>query len=90
MGKTKNPKRFFDRREPGPTRRAYQEEMAISFNAAHKPGTRIRVYPMARWLDDCHKETVVADFGAFVNSAGSAVVKIPGDCIALTHVEILQ
>ena len=67
----------------------YQEELAVSFNAAHKPGTRIRVYPMARWLDDCHEETVVADVGAFVNAAGYAVVKIPGDCIALTHVEIL-
>jgi len=89
MRKTKDFRRFFDRREPGNTRYAYQEEMAISFNAAHKPGTRIRVYPMARWLDDCFEDTVVADYGAFVNTAGYAVVKIPGDCIALTHVQIL-
>lgn len=89
MGKTANPKRFFDRREPGNTRYAYQEEMAISFNAAHKPGTRIRVYPMARWLDDCFKDTEVAAYGAFVNPAGHAVVKIPGDCVALTHVVVL-
>lgn len=87
--KTKNPGRFFDRRKPCQTRYAYQEEVAISFNAVHKPGTRIRVYPMARWLDDCHKETVVSGYGAFVNAAGLAVVKIPGDCIALTHVEVL-
>ena len=90
MRKTKNWKQFFDRREPCQTRYAYQEEMAISFNAAHKPGTRIKVFPMARWLDDCCKETVVADYGAFVNAAGHAVVKIPGDCIALTHVVILD
>lgn len=89
MRKTNDYRRFFDRREPCKTRYAYQEEMAISFNAAHKPGTRIRVYPMARWLDDCFKDTVVAEYGAFVNPAGQAVVKIPGDCIALTHVQIL-
>lgn len=90
MRKTKNYRRFFDRREPCDTRYAYQDEMAISFNAAHKPGTKIRVYPMARWLDDCFKDTEVAEFGAFVNSAGYAVVKIPGDCIALTHVIVLN
>ena len=87
--KTKNWKQFFDRREPCQTRYAYQEEVVISFNAAHKVGSRLRVYPSARWIDDCHKETVVAEPGAFVNSAGHAVVKIPGDCIALTHVVVL-
>ncbi len=87
--KTKNPSRFFDRREPCDTRYAYQDEVCISFNAAHPPGTRVRVYPMARWLDDCFRDTVVAAPGAFVNSAGLGVVKIPGDCIALTHVVIL-
>ena len=90
MRKTKTYQRFFDRREPCQTRYAYQEEMCISFNAAHKIGTAIRVYPMARWLVDCHKDTVVAEPGAFVNSAGHAVVKVPGDCIALTHVEPLS
>lgn len=89
MRKTKEFLRFFDRREPCNTRYAYQEEMAISFNAVHKPGTRIRVYPMARWLDDCFTDTVVADYGAYVNSAGCAVVKVPGDSVALTHVQIL-
>lgn len=88
MGRAKNATRFFDRREPGP-RYHYQEELVISFNAVHKPGTRIRVYPLSRWMEDCSRDTVVAEIGAFLNSAGCAVVKIPGDTMALTHVEIL-
>ena len=81
-------RRFFDPREPGP-RRKNAHEMCDFFNSMHPVGTPIRVFPLARWMPDCCKETVVKEPGAFVNSAGCAVVKIPGDCIALTHVEIL-
>lgn len=84
----KTDRRFFDPREPGP-RRKNSAEMAARFNELHPIGTRVRVFPMARWMDDCCKETVVAVPGAYVNSAGYAVVKIPGDCIALTHVQII-
>lgn len=81
-------RRFFDPREPG-KRRKKESELCERFNAQHPVGTRIRVFPMARWMPDCCEDTVVAEPGAFVNSAGHAVVKIPGDCIALTHVQIL-
>jgi hypothetical protein len=84
----KTDKRFFDPREPGPRRRD-AAEMCIRFNELHPVGTPVRVWPLARWLDDCCKETIVKAPGAFVNPAGHAVVKIPGDCIALTHVQIL-
>ncbi len=80
--------RFFDPREPG-KRRKNAAAMCERFNALHPEGTAVRVYPLARWLDDCHKETTVKSPGAFVNPGGCAVVKIPGDCIALTHVVVL-
>jgi len=82
-------KRFFDPRYPGPRRRN-SADLVARFNATHPIGTPIRVWPMARWMNDCWKDTVVKEPGAFVNSAGCAVVKIPGDCIALTHVQIIS
>lgn len=64
--------------------------MCAKFNELYPEGTAIKVYPLARWLEDCKKETVVKSPGAHVNAAGHAVVKIPGDCIALTHVQIIN
>lgn len=84
----KTDRRFFDPREPG-KRRKNSAEMCESFNEQYPVGTAIRVWPLARWLDDCCNETVVKEPGAFVNSAGHAVVKIPGDCIELTHVQVI-
>lgn len=80
--------RFFDPRPVGPKRKD-AAELCKRFNDQHQVGTPLRVYPMARWLDDCWKETTVKAPGAFVNRAGYAVVKVPGDCIALTHVIVL-
>lgn len=82
----KSDRRFFDPRMPGPRRRN-SAEMCRQFNELHPVGTRIRVWPLARWMDHS-KETVVKSPGAFLNGAGYAVVKIPGGCIALTHVQI--
>jgi hypothetical protein len=84
----KTDRRFFDPREPG-RRRKNAAEMCARFNELYPEGTAIRVYPLARWLEDCKKETVVKYPGAFMNASGCAVVKIPGDCIALTHVQII-
>ncbi len=81
-------KRFFDPRPPGRKCRN-PETLVHNFNARFPVGTRVKVYPVARWLDDVCKETEVAAPGAFINSAGYAVVKIPGDTIALTHVQVL-
>jgi hypothetical protein len=84
----KTDKRFFDPRPPGPKRKD-AKAMCDQFNEEHPVGTPLRVYPMARWLPDCWKETVVKEPGAFVNASGHAVVKVPGDCIHLTHVIVL-
>lgn len=87
----KHDKRFFDPRKPGSKRiKKNAAEMCERFNALHPVGTRVKVFPLARWMDDCSKDTVVKEPGAFVQSAGYAVVKIPGDCIALTHVQVLK
>jgi hypothetical protein len=85
----KTDRRFFDPREPG-KRRKNSAELCERFNTQYPIGTPIRVYPGARWQADCSREAIVKSPGAFVNSAGCAVVKIPGDCIALTHVQIIQ
>lgn len=85
--KDKHDRRFFDPRPPGRKRRN-ADTLVHNFNARFPVGTAIRVYPMARWLDDCFRDTEVAAPGAFINSAGYPVVKIPGDCIALTHVQV--
>lgn len=87
MHRAKFNRKFFDPRPPGPRRRD-GAELVARFNALHPVGTPIRVWPLHRDMEHC-KETVVKEPGAFVNSAGYAVVKIPGDCIALTHVEVL-
>lgn len=80
-------RKFFDPRPPGPKRRN-GADLVSRFNALNPVGTPIRVWTLHRDMDSS-KETVVKAPGAFVNSAGYAVVKIPGDCIALTHVEVL-
>lgn len=83
----KTDRRFFDPREPGPRRRD-GADLVARFNASHPVGSVVRVWPSSRWIDHS-KVTRVAHPGAFVNSAGHAVVKIPGDWIALTHVQVL-
>lgn len=83
----KRDRRFFDPRPPG-HKRQNAATLCHNFNVRFPVGTAIRVYPMARWLNDCWRDTEVAAPGAFINSAGYAVVKIPGDCIALTHVQV--
>lgn len=85
----KRDRRFFDPREPG-KRRKNAADMCDRFNELHPEGTAIRVWPLARWLPDGCKDTVVKSPGAFVNAAGCGVVKIPGDCIALTHVQVIK
>jgi hypothetical protein len=82
---------FFDprpiSRKPHP--RVDQEMLVSHFNKLHPVGTRIRVWAGSRGSEH-FKDTIVAEPGALVNSASHAVVKIPGDCIALTHVQILE
>lgn len=81
-------RRFFDPQPPGRKRRN-SATLVHNFNARFPVGTRVKVWTLARWLDDVCKETEVAAPGAYVNSAGYAVVKVPGDSIALTHVQVL-
>lgn len=81
-------RRFFDPRPPG-HRRQNASTLVHNFNARFPVGTKVRVYPMARWLDDCWQDTEVASPGAYINAAGYAVLKVPGDSVALTHVQVL-
>jgi hypothetical protein len=82
---------YFDPRPIGRRQRARsdQEMLVRHFNALHPVGSKVRIWPMARGSEPC-RETEVVEPGAYVNSAGSAVVKVPGDSIALTHVEAMQ
>jgi hypothetical protein len=80
--------KFFDPRPPG-RRRKNEAELCAAFNAAHPVGTVVRVWPLSRDMTLC-RVTRVASPGAFQNGAGHAVVKVAGDCIALTHVEVLD
>lgn len=89
MKPAKHNRKFFDPRPPGP-RRKDGHDLCQRFNAAYPIGTPLRVWPLHRDMDDCSKETVVKEPGAFLTASGHAVVKIPGDCIALTHVEVLD
>lgn len=58
------------------------------FNAAHPVGSPIRIWK-GLMGDGPGIETTVAEPGAFILSGHTAVVKVPGDSIALTHVQIL-
>lgn len=58
------------------------------FNRLFPPGTAVRVWKGARGVGP-GIETVVREPGAIVLSGHTPVVYIPGDCIALTHVELL-
>lgn len=56
------------------------------FNARHPIGTRVRYWKGARGVGHgIEAETTMPA----VNMRGRAVVKVPGDIIALTHVEVL-
>lgn len=80
--------KFFDQRQPR-RRRKNAAEMVALFNATHPVGTRIRVWRGVRGDNQHSIDTVVAAPGAFVTASNHAVVKIPGDSIALTHVEVI-
>ena len=58
------------------------------FNAAVPVGTLIRAWKGAK-IGNPTLEARVEQPGAFVLSGHTPVVKIPGDCIALTHVEVV-
>lgn len=60
-----------------------------TFNRACPVGSRIRIWTGLRG-DGPGREVEVRTPGAFINAAGSPVVKVPGDCIALTHVEVID
>jgi len=61
-----------------------------AFNTLAPVGTKLRIcrgaihHPEVQWVD-----SEVVEPGAFVMGGHSAVVKVPGDSIALTHVEIV-
>lgn len=54
------------------------------FNAAYPVGSRIRVWKGAMGHGP-GIETTVEEPGAYILSGHTPVVKVPGDCIALTH-----
>lgn len=58
------------------------------FNATVPVGTLLRVWKGAK-AGNPTLEARVEQPGAFILSGHTAVVKIPGDCIALTHVEVV-
>jgi len=58
------------------------------FNKTVPVGTLLRVWKGAR-SGNPTLEARVEQPGAFILSGHTAVVKIPGDCIALTHVEVV-
>lgn len=82
---------FFDprpiSRKPRP--HADSEMMVSHFNKLHPVGSPIRVWKGHR-EDGPGIETTVAEPGAFILGGHTAVVKVPGDSIALTHVEVVQ
>jgi hypothetical protein len=70
-----------------PRQTAKQKQAAIDrFNRAHPPGTKIRVW-RGRMGDGPGVETTVEEPGAYWLGGHTPVVKVPGDSIALTHVE---
>jgi hypothetical protein len=67
------------------------EEACNAFNSVAPVGTKVRIckgarhHPEAKWID-----TEVTEPGAYVMGGHTAVVKVPGDSIALTNVEVVQ
>lgn len=59
------------------------------FNTLAPVGTKIRVCKGNVRRDPWH-DTVIAEPGAYVLGGHTAVVKVPGDSIALSHVEIIK
>lgn len=66
------------------------ERQAREWNAAHGPGTPIRVYPVLADDEATAYDTVAAEPGAYVLGGHSAVVKVPGDAILLSHITVLS
>lgn len=64
------------------------DEAVKRFNERAPVGSRVRVCK-GQWGTSPSFETVVAAPGAFNLGGHTAVVKVPGDSISLTHVEIL-
>lgn len=58
------------------------------FNALHPPGTKVRIWSGIRGEGDAI-ETVVEAPGAFLLGGHTPVIKVPGDAVAMTHVELL-
>lgn len=64
------------------------ERQASEWNAAHGPGTPIRVYPLLNGDEETGYDTVAREPGAYVMGGNRVSVKVPGDCIALSHVRV--
>ena len=62
------------------------EQEAREFNAKFPVGTKVRVCKGSPRHGDPWTETEIIEPGAFVMGGHSAVVKIPGDAIRLSHV----
>ena len=67
---------------------AQMKRAVDKFNKAVPVGTLLRVWKGAK-AGSPTTEARVEQPGAFILSGHTAVVKIPGDCIALTHVEVV-
>lgn len=71
------------RQTPAKMRKAVEK-----FNASVPVGTMLRVWKGVK-VGNPTIEARVEQPGAFILGGHTAVVKIPGDCIALTHVEVV-
>jgi hypothetical protein len=68
------------------TPRERAERQAAEWNAAHGPGTPIRVYGLFE-DEKTAFDTIAKEPGAYV-LANHVVIKVPGDCYLVSHVKI--
>lgn len=67
---------------------AQMQKAVAKFNATIPVGSLVSVWKGVR-AGNPTLEAVVEQPGAFILGGHTPVVKIPGDCIALTHVELV-